>query len=230
MSEMGWRAFLDVLSPEDRTSFLARARSIRAAKGQMVVARGESLRDVFVVQEGQLETLIYAANGREISLRTLSAGQLFGELAAIDGQPRSASIMAVTQARLLAIAPDDFRTLVTGSPAVAEWMMRRLTLQVRGLTNRVFELSALRVQARLHCELVRLYRLQGAAVTVMPTHAELANRIGTHREAVTREISALGRRKLIRTGRGRLEFLDPVGLEDELRAILRAPVEDEAGW
>lgn len=230
MSEMGWREFLNVLRPEERTSFVARARTIRAAKGQMVVSRSEASRDVFVVQEGQLETLIYSANGREISLRTLGPGQLFGELAAIDGQARSVSIIAVTEARLLAITSNDFRAIVTGSPAAAEWMMRRLTLQVRGLTNRVFELSALCVQARLHCELVRLYRQQGAMVTAMPTHAELANRIGTHREAVTREINALGRRKLIRTGRGRLEFLDPNGLEDELRTILRAPVEDEAGW
>jgi CRP/FNR family transcriptional regulator, cyclic AMP receptor protein len=229
----GQQAFLDALSPEDRGALLARTRSIKARKGQMILSTGETSREVFVVQEGRLQVLLYAANGREISLRDLAAGQLFGELAAIDGEARSASIVAATDARLLAIPDDVFRSLVATSPKAADWMMRRLTAQVRSLTNRVFEMTALHVQARLHCELLRLARTRGTAdalVDPAPTHAELASRIGTHREAVTRELSALARQKIVRSSRRRLEFLDIGRLEDELRATLRAPVAEEAGW
>lgn len=225
--------FLDVLSQEDRRALLARARTIKARKGQTVVANGEASREVFIVVEGRLEVLLYAANGREVSLRSLEAGQLFGELAAIDGAARSASIMALTEARLLAIGPDAFRSVITGSPQAADWLVRRLTAQIRSLTNRVFELSALQVQARLHCELLRLAKSHadaGGVVDPAPTHAELASRIGTHREAITREMIALGQRKIIRRGRRRLEFLDLDRLEEELRITLRAPVAEESGW
>ncbi|HEX6374419.1 MAG TPA: Crp/Fnr family transcriptional regulator [Allosphingosinicella sp.] len=226
-------AFLDALAPADRQALLARARTIRTRKGQTVMAKGESSGEVFIVQEGRLEVLLYAANGREISLRGLQAGQMFGELAAIDGETRSASIMAVTDGRLLAIGRQAFRAVVSQSPEATDWLLRRLTTQIRSLTNRVFEMSALHVQARLHCELMRLARAHGGADAVIdpaPTHAELASRIGTHREAITRELSELARRKIIRGGRRRLEFLDLDRLEDELRANLMAPVAEEGGW
>lgn len=225
--------FLDVLSPADRRSLLERARTIRARKGQTVVAKGETSSEVLIVQEGRLEVLLYAASGREVSLRSLEAGQVFGELAAIDGAPRSTSVIATSDSRLLAIAPESFRSVILSSPEGADWLARRLTAQIRSLTNRVFELSALHVQARLHCELLRLARSQGstgAIVEPAPTHAELASRIGTHREAVTRELGALARRGIIRSGRRRLDFLDLERLEEELRATLRAPVEDDEGW
>lgn len=233
MPDGGHRTFLDVLNQEDRRVLLTRARTIRARKGQTVVAKGEPSRDVFIVQEGRLEVLLYAANGREVSLRGLEAGQLFGELAAIDGEARSASIMAVTDARLLAVGQETFRAMIANAPEAADWLVRRLTAQIRSLTNRVFEMSALHVQARLHCELLRLARSHGNADAVVdpaPTHAELASRIGTHREAITREMSALARRKIIRSGRRHLEFLDIDLLEAELRATLRAPVAEDGGW
>jgi CRP/FNR family transcriptional regulator, cyclic AMP receptor protein len=227
------QSFMDALGPEGRRVLLARTRTIKARKGQMVLGTGDSSREVFIVEEGRLHVLLYAANGREITLRDLAPGQLFGELAAIDGEARSASIVAATDARLLAIPDDVFRSVVATSPTTAEWMLRRLTAQVRSLTNRVFEMSALHVQARLHCELLRLARTRGTAdalVDPAPTHAELASRIGTHREAVTRELSALSRQKIVRISRRRLEFLDIGRLEDELRASLQAPVAEEAGW
>jgi len=81
----------------------------------------------------------------------------------------------------------------------------------------VFELSALNVQARLHCELLRLAKTgldpHSLVIDPAPTHAELANRIGTHREAVTREMRALADRNIIRAGRRTLEFIDVARLE-----------------
>ena len=233
MPDGNQRAFLDVLSHGDRSILMARARTIRARKGQTIVAKGEASRDVFILQEGRLEVLLYAANGREVSLRGLEPGQLFGELAAIDGEERSASVVASCDSRLLVIAPEPFRAMISASPQASDWLARRLAAQIRSLTGRVFELSALHVRARLHCELLRLAKAHaqsGAVVDPAPTHAELANRIGTHREAVTREMSALSRRKIIKAGRRRLEFLDSARLEDELHSILRAPVTEDGGW
>lgn len=231
MLEKARPGLLDVLDQETQRDLIARARTLRVRKGQFVLARGETSTEVFLVREGRLNVLLYASDGREVSLRELGEGQLFGELSAIDGETRSVGVIAVTDARLLAISQAAFQALVRENAAAAEWLVRRLTSQVRSLTDRVFELSALNVRARLHCELIRIARSRGPDDDQpAPTHAELANRIGTHREAVTRELKALADRNIIRSGRRKLEFLDIAGLEDAVAASLRAPVGEEGWW
>jgi CRP-like cAMP-binding protein len=163
-------------------------------------------------------------------LRELSEGQLFGELAAIDGEARSVGIIAASDARLLAIRPEVFRSVIKDYPSATDWLIRRLTAQVRGLTDRVFEMSALSVRARLHCELMRVARSRADGTEPAPTHAELANRIGTHREAVTRELGILADLKIIRGGRRRLEFLDIAGLEDLVATSVLGPVGEQGWW
>lgn len=167
--------------------------------------------------EGRLNVVLYSTSGREVSLRELAAGDIFGELAAIDGEERCANIVAATDARVTAFRRIDFVAAIRASPEVSDWLLRSLVLQVRGLTEKLFEMSALHIQARLHSELLRLARSASATgqqeIFPAPTHAELANRIGTHREAVTREMKVLSDRKIIRCGRRRLEFLDIAELQ-----------------
>ncbi|WP_176695895.1 Crp/Fnr family transcriptional regulator [Phenylobacterium immobile] len=230
MSDKGRPGLLDVLDQDAQRDLIARARTMRVRKGQFVLARGETSTEVFLVREGRLNVLLYASDGREVSLRELTEGQLFGELSAIDGETRSVGVVALTDARLLAISQSVFQALVRDNVAAAGWLVRRLTSQVRSLTDRVFELSALNVRARLHCELIRIARSRGSEDQPAPTHAELANRIGTHREAVTRELKVLADRKIIKSGRRRIEFLDMAGLEEVVAANLRAPVGEEGWW
>ena len=230
MENPGPGTFLDAMDLQARRELLAKARILRAAKGQTILAKGEASTDVFIVQEGRLQAVLYAADGREVSLRELSEGQLVGELSAMDGETRSVVIVAATTVRLLAVSQETFQQTLRKSPAAANWLLRRLTRQIRSLTDRVFELSALNVQTRLHCELIRLAKSKGGEIDPAPTHAELANRIGSHREAVTRELNALEARKVLRSGRRRLAFLDLDRLEREVRDKLRTPLGDHRWW
>lgn len=230
MGNGGQGSLLEVLEPAARRQLLARARVVRARKGQTIVSRGEASTDVFIVQEGRVQAVIYAADGREVSLRELSEGQLWGELSAIDGAARSVAVVAAADVRMLAIDETAFREVVESSPKATDWLVRRLVGQIRSLTDRVFELSALNVQTRLHCELLRLAKARGGEIDPSPTHAELASRVATHREAVTRELNALETRGVLRSGRRRLVFLDVERLEREVRAKLRAPIADDRWW
>jgi CRP/FNR family cyclic AMP-dependent transcriptional regulator len=199
-----------------------RMRTMRALKGRTIVSAGARASDVFFVDEGEVQVLLYSSNGREVSVRDLGPGAILGELAALDGMPRSASVVAATDVRLRIMSREDFLGWIEASPAAALWLARRLAQELRRLTERIFELSALNVQARLHCELLRLARAEGtvaARIARAPTHTELANRIGTHREAVTREMRALVQMNIIRNERRSLEFLDIPELE---RAVFRA--------
>jgi CRP-like cAMP-binding protein len=230
MLDRTWSGLQKVLEASARQELLSRARTLKIRKGQSVLSRGEPSSEIFVVLEGRLQVVLYSADGREVSLRDLHEGELFGELGAIDGAARSASVVAAADGRLLAISQDSFRKAVLSSPEAALWLIRRLTSQVRGLTDRVFELSALNVRARVHCELLRMARAQLSGVKHEVTHAELASRIGTHREAVTRELKALADQNIIRNGRRRLEVVDAPALEAIVVAGLGAPDKLEGGW
>ncbi|HEX4184156.1 MAG TPA: Crp/Fnr family transcriptional regulator [Caulobacteraceae bacterium] len=215
-------SFLEQTPASLRRVIESRMRTVRASKGRTIIGVGSRSTEVFHLIEGEAQVLLYSNNGREVSVRNLGPGAIFGELAALLDGPRSATVVALTDLRVQVMSRDDFLSCIEGSPAAALWLARRLAAEVRRLTERVFELSALNVQARLHCELLRLAR--GSApyakqLSPAPTHAELANRIGTHREAVTREMRALAEMNIIRNHRRSLEFLDVPELE---RVVCRA--------
>jgi CRP/FNR family cyclic AMP-dependent transcriptional regulator len=215
MSDADRLGFFAAMEPVLRKEVFQRVRAVRTRKGQALLSKGDRSTDVFFILEGRLQALLYSASGREISLRDLVDGDLFGEMAAIDEERRSASIVALAESRLLVISRAEFRSALEASPGAATWLMRHLTARIRSLTERVFELSALNVQSRLHCELLRMAAASpnGLEIRPAPTHAELANRIGTHREAVTREMRALASQNIIKTGRRRLEFVDLARLQ-----------------
>lgn len=189
------------------------AATVKARAGQTLMEVGSNSTSVYVVLEGRVQVAIFSPAGREVILRDLERGSVFGELAALDEQPRSATIIALAPCLLLSIPGDRFRAAVFDNPAAAAWTTRRLVAQIRDLTERVFELNTLRVPSRLHCELLRLAgpaRDTDAPVVIdpFPTHAELAARIGTHREAVTRELSYLGSRGIVEQQRRRAVVTD----------------------
>src|SRR5262249_26943485 len=155
----------------------------------------------------------YSSNGREVCVNDIGPGDVFGEVAALDSGPRSASIVASSELLAVVMHGADFMKCLESSPAAGIWVTRKLASRSRRLTEQVFELSALNVRTRIHCELLRLAqkgeaKSGGVLVRPAPTHAELASRIGTHREAITREMRALSDENIIRYGRGSLTIID----------------------
>jgi CRP/FNR family transcriptional regulator, cyclic AMP receptor protein len=200
------------------TNLLRHAKVVRVSRGQTLLARGERSSRVYIVLEGTLQVVLYSPSGRQVSLRELTEGDLFGELAAIDGADRCANILALSDARLGAVNRNDFLDVIHQSSEGVDWLLGQLAAQIRNLTGKIFELSVLNVQARLHCELLRLAQSALIAgrreIFPAPTHGELAQRIGTNREAVTREMRVLSAKNIIRTQRKRLEFVDFNKLHD----------------
>lgn len=188
--------------PDDVREVLARnGRQLRVRKGHVLLAVGLPANDVYLVTEGSVSVSLVSSQGRETVLRLIEKGEMFGELAAIDGQPRSADVVAVENSTLLVIPGATFTGLIESEPVVSLWLARYLAHQVRYLTNRIYELSTMGVGPRLQAELLRLAGepdADGAACIVrVPTQAELAARIGTNRETVTREFALLVREGLL---------------------------------
>ena len=216
----GFVAGLDVeeaLPASLAEAFLARATKITARKGQMLIAQGSEADDVYLIRSGKVSIAVFSANGRETILRQMGPGRLLGELAAIGGQPRSASAIVAEDALLALVSATAFRTFLQEVPGAGYWMAMQLVARVRNLTEKLSELASLPVAARLLSELLRLAaggtRMGDACeITGLPTHGELAARIGTHREAISRELGLLAEEGLVVQSGRRLEIRSVSGL------------------
>lgn len=183
---------------------------------EFVVGHQEPTTQVFFIVSGRVRVVVYSAAGKEVAFRDLGAGKSFGELSAIDGEPRSASVIALKPSLLASMSAEAFRKILREHPEVAFQVMRYLTGLVRRLSDRVVEFSVLAVSNRIHAELLRLAREHGgdqsdakeAVIAPAPTHAAIASRISTHREAVTREFKVLARDGLIARRGGALVVTD----------------------
>lgn len=182
--------------------------------------------EVYFLVSGRVRITTYSVQGREVAFRDCGPGEHFGDLSAIDGQPRSADVVTLEPALLASLRPDAFVALMQREPVVAVRMMRYLTSLVRRLTERVIDLSTLGVQTRLHTELLRLAHAAGvhnntARIAPAPPHADLASKISTNREQVTRELNTLTRRGLLRKDGARVLVVTDVRALEALVAEVR---------
>ncbi|MBJ7437886.1 MAG: Crp/Fnr family transcriptional regulator [Sphingopyxis sp.] len=201
-----------IVPDEIRDILLAHARPVRARKGHILIAAGLDAKDVFLVLEGRVQVTLLSPQGRETIIREIGPGQIFGELAAIDGEVRSANVTAVEPSHIAMLAGPTFLELIGSNDALARWIALHLTTQIRFLTARIYELSTMSVGSRLQCELMRLCIEHGiendqAIIENAPTHADLAARIGTNRESVTRELGLLAEEAIVYQSGRRLHIL-----------------------
>jgi CRP-like cAMP-binding protein len=197
--------FFAALAEESIIGLIKQCNRSMFQSGQIIIGHDERTCDVLFLMSGQARVNIYSASGRRVSFRDMSKGAIFGELSAIDGQPRSASVEAVTSCSAAIMPRGAFIRSLEEQPEFMLAVMRHLTQQVRRLTERVFEFSTLAVRNRVQAELLRMAGQDNSNVAVIspaPTHEEIASRISTHREAVTRELSRLDAMGLV-TKQGR---------------------------
>lgn len=203
------------LSDEELIAVCAPIVWFKKPKNTILLAKGDTSRDVYFVATGEIRATNYSISGKEVSYQDLSAGEMFGELSAIDGKPRTTSILALTDVEVGKISHSEFWHLIEKYPAVMKEVMLRLAELTRFLVERVFEYSALDVKDRIRVELIRRaigsnseVNVDSAKIVDLPTHDALASQLATHREAVTKEFSYLIKSGYLEKS-GPKEFLVP---------------------
>jgi adenylate cyclase len=196
----------------------AQCKWTRCKRNQVVIHREGTDRDVYFVIAGQVRVTADAGRGRRIIFRELGPGEVFGEHPAIDGRARFADAVALRESLVASMSPEAFRAILANQASVRERLLRRLTGSVRELAGRLLELGAQPVPRRTWIELLRLARLAGiednrALLDPAPTHNDIASRVGTSREQVTRELSRLVREGLLQRAGRSLVLLDVAALE-----------------
>ena len=163
---------------------------------EVILSRDSPSKDVYFILSGSVHITNYSSSGKEVTFRDQGAGEAVGILSAIDGEPRSAHAIAREATTIARMTAEKFKKLLRDYPLVNISVMHYLASLVRLLSERVIEFSTMTVNQRLYAELLRLGNLNEnngdvVEISCMPTHADLASRIATHREAVSRELKHL---------------------------------------
>ena len=196
----------------ERISRLAVPRSFPA--GVRVFHEGDHSDACYLVRSGDLRVTREHSDGRAIALATLGPGDIFGELAMLDGEARSASVETLTDSQLLALSAADFRRLLADHPQISVKLVVALTRRLRETNERVARQSFQTVPSRVAGVLNQLIAEETApegrqGVTIRMTQADLAQLAGTSRESVSRFLATLERAHVVRVGRGRVTVIEP---------------------
>jgi CRP/FNR family transcriptional regulator, cyclic AMP receptor protein len=183
-------------------------------KGQMLFWQDDPGEAMFVLLQGSVKLVVRSRDGELIELHRHSAPAVFGELALLDGGPRSASAEAVERSTLLVVTRSELLRLLRSDDQVAEALLRSLGGIVRRTTRQISDLAFLSLQGRVAAKLLDLTE-PGQALTRRITQVELATMVGGARQTVNQALRSLESRGYIRS-RGRVfEILD----RDQLRRL-----------
>jgi CRP/FNR family cyclic AMP-dependent transcriptional regulator len=167
-------------------------RSIRRhyRRGQLIVSQGDPGDSLFVIAAGLVKVTVSSPDGEEMVLITLGAGDTFGELALVDGGPRSASVEAIEATEVLVLARKAFFELIVERPGIIEGLLRSLGSLIRRLTDQTADFVFLDLHGRVAKLLLSLLAERGASGDGQPsielpfTQTEIANMVGGSRQSV----------------------------------------------
>jgi CRP/FNR family transcriptional regulator, cyclic AMP receptor protein len=210
----------------DLERFESRANWRRFDPEEVLVDFDEPSTDVYFLLSGEVRVLMRTASGKEVILYEMRPGDLFGELAALDGVPRSANVTALTRGEACVMPASVFKELLFSHQPVAERLFCLMAARIRELNARFMEQTVLDLRHRLYSELLRLStprqdRSGERVITPPPFHHIVAARIGCRREQITREFTMLTQEGLIERTRGALILRQPDVLKARVAEALQ---------
>lgn len=217
-------------SPYSATGFLAQLNSKELddlnawghrrhfSKGQTLFNEGDPSDRVVVILSGRVKIAHFTEDGREVILAVREPGDIIGELSAIDGEPRSASGVALEAGHSLVLPAEDFRKYLEGHPRIALLILEMLSSRLRDSSRKQIEFGAFDSTGRVARRLIELAERfgedtgSGIRINLSLSQQELAGWIGSSREAVSKALQTLRSRGLIETHRRNVTIFDLEGL------------------
>jgi CRP/FNR family transcriptional regulator, cyclic AMP receptor protein len=192
------------LNDVDVTSLSKLTTRRKYPKDTVIFFENEEGDTFFMILDGRVKVTILGDDGREIILSVLGPGDFFGEVALLDNEPRSATAIAVEDTELMSLHRLDFQNVLNENKSITLALIKTLTARLRKANHQISTLALLDVYGRVARVILDMARDEGKRLKDgriafrRPTHQEIANRIGTTRETVTRMLKDLERQGLIR--------------------------------
>ncbi len=213
IERLGKIGILGGLSPDELERIDRECSWQKFEAGSEIISQQEPSTDLFFVATGCVAAKGYSKDGKEVMYTQIVGGEVFGEFSAIDGQPRSASIEAIEHSLVGRLSSGQFRALVQEHASIGLRLVELLVAKNRVLTTRLFEYYTMVVRQRLASEILRLVPNGSAerdalVIDPAPSHYEFATKLGTHREAISKELAQLAKLGMIKPGRRKIFVLD----------------------
>lgn len=208
------------LPEADLAAFADLLRERAYPKGSVILFEDDPGDALYVVASGQVKVVLIGEDGREVILSVLGEGTFFGEMSLLDDEPRSAHVIAMEDATVLALRREDFQARLRSSPEVAIALLRELSRRLRQADQKIGGLVLLDVNGRVAELLLRLSEEEGGdRITRKLTHHTIAQMIGSSRETVSRTMRDFADRGLIHVTRRDVTIADRPAL---MRAARRS--------
>ncbi len=182
-------------------------------RGTTIFAKGDESTNLFAVASGTVRISVPSADGRAAVFNVLETGDIFGEIALLDGQPRTADAIALTDCHLFVIERRDFLPLVTSNAELSFKLIEMLCARLRHTSEQVEDILFLNLPVRLAKTLLRLGERAGehpAKITI--TQQQLGHVIGMSRESINKQLREWEEKKWLRIDRGGIVLLVPNAL------------------
>lgn len=199
-------ALFDGVSDESLARLASDFQEITVSEGRIIVEQGETSRDLYVVVSGGVIGLLITEGGRQVSFSEMGPGSYFGELAALDGSPRSITVSASVPCRMGLLRHEAFQNWLDREPRILRNLALDLAARTRVLNERVIGLIVHDVETRVRMLLVRLAQereqlIPEGVIQPAPTHEQMATYVGANREAVSRVVARLSKQGVITSRR-----------------------------
>ena len=210
---------LSYLSDQELSVLREQCTACVFSAGNVIVERDGEDQSVYFIMYGRVHVLNYSSAGRIVTYSSLAEGGMFGEMAAIDGLPRSAWVCAVNDCMVIKISKEIFLSYLQKNPAFSMAVMRKLSKNLRELDERLVNVLSMRAEQRVCVEIISMaksntVKSERYCVVEMPTQSNFANLVGLSRETVSRVLSRLRSDGLVKISGNGLDILDRKGLEN----------------
>ena len=192
----------------------------RFRQGETIFHQGDAGQLLYLIESGRVRIYVMGEDGQETSVSLAGSGDIFGELAVIDGLPRSASVVAQEDTQVLTLSRERLREHLRRSPQLEINFMKTLSVRVRYSTQQMGSLTFLDVSRRLARKLLELAQAygvvepEGVRIDTALTQSDLASLIGATRESINKAMSALRRQGLVLLRHGSIIIVDPDALRE----------------
>ncbi len=197
---------------------IARVQNFRA--GAVIFRQGEAGDSLHAVVEGNVRIDVVSPSGGETTMAMMGPGECFGELAILDGRPRSANAVAVQPTKTLVVTRADFIHWLVDKPKSALLLLETLSVRLRSTNEAFIDLAFFDLAHRLARRMLRLADpkdsggLARPGSTIAITQSGLAAMLGVSRESVNKQLGAFAQKGWIELGRGYIEIKNHAALRD----------------
>ncbi|WP_327646861.1 Crp/Fnr family transcriptional regulator [Micromonospora zamorensis] len=218
------------LSHEEVAELQTLGIPVNFAAGTVLFAEGETTTHAILIKDGQVKVVSAGPHGQDVVLATRGPGEVVGEMAPLDGRPRSATVVAITPVSAAIVSAELFNAFLERHPRVMRFLLIQITQRLRDADHRRVDLATLPVVARVAATLLEMAGAAGVDGSrtdpyVVPdiSQVELAEYVGASREGVAKALRELRAKRMISTGRRAITINDA----EALRVVASGHVEDD---